>query len=154
MAWIICTIISVICLKFTLHKNPDGSLKIKDPTIGNIVAIVVFSVIAVIQFGVGINVYPSLAGNLAEVKTLEKRIVDIKASKYTYEKDGKLIAGSIENYKQSTNLSEFITTLAVKEANYSKALRRAKTHKEVFALYFFGYGWSISDKINQLKTID
>ena len=154
MLWIICSIVSGICLKWTLKRNEDGSINIKDSTIGNMLITIIFILIASIQFGIGIVVYPTLSGDLAEIKALEKRIEDVRNSNYEYKKDGNFIAGSIENYQQSTNLSKYVSDLAEKEASYSNALRRAKVYKDTFPLYFFCTGWAISDKINKLEVID
>lgn len=154
MLWIICSIVSGICLKWTLKRNEDGSINIKDSTIGNILITIIFILIAGIQFSIAIVVYPTLSGDLAEIKALEKRIEDVRNSNYEYKKDGDFIAGSIENYQQSTNLSKYVSELAVKEASYSNTLRRAKVYKDTFTLYFFCSGWAISSKINKLEIID
>ena len=154
MFWILCSIISGLCLKFTLKRNEDGSLNIGDSTIGNLIITIIFILVASIQFSMGIVIYPTLSGDLAEIRALEKRIEDVRNSNYEYKKDGDLIAGSIENYQQSTNLSKYVADLAEKEASYSSALRQAKIYKDTFPLYFFCTGWSISDKINKLEVID
>lgn len=153
MFWILCALISCICLKFTLNRNEDKSLKIGDNTIANFIIIGLFVGVSVIQFGIGIDAYPSLASELAEVQALEKRIEDIRGSNYAYEKDGRLIAGSVENLSQSTNLSKYISELAAKEASYSKELKRVKVYREVFTLYFFSTGWAISDRVEKLPIL-
>lgn len=153
MFWILCALISCVCLKLTFNRDEDNSLRIGDNTIGNFIIIGVFVVISAVQFGVGIDVYPSLASELAEVQALEKRIEDIRGSNYAYEKDGRLIAGSVENLSQSTNLSKYISELAAKEASYNKELKRAKVYREVFPLYFFNTGWAISDRVEKLPIL-
>lgn len=152
MFWIICSIISCISLKWTYGKNNDNS--IKDIFIANIIITMVFVVISIIQFGIGVDNYPSLASDLAGIQALEKRIEDIRASSYNYEKEGKFVAGSIENYQQSTNLSKYISGLATKESYYSSALKQAKVYKEIFPLYFFSHGWAISDKVYELPILE
>lgn len=153
MFWILCTLISCLCLKFTLSRNGDGSLSIGDSTLTNFILIAVFVMISAIQFGIGIDVYPSLASELSEVQTLEKRIEDIRGANYAYEKDGRLIAGSVENLNQSTNLTKYIADLAAKEASYNKKLKKVKVYREVFPLYFFGTGWAISDRVEELPIL-
>ena len=153
MFWILCAIIGCICLKFTFNRNEDNSLRIEDNTIGNFIMIGVFVAVSAIQFGIGIDAYPSLASELAEVQALENRVEDIRHSNYVYEKDGRLIAGSVENLSQSTNLSKYISELAVKEAEYNKKLKKAKVYREVFPLYFFSTGWAISDRIEELPIL-
>lgn len=151
MSLILCSIISCICLKWTFNKNADDSINIKNSVITNFILITIFIGGTLIQFDTGIHIYPLLAGDLAEIKALENRIEDIRASNYEYVKDGDFIAGSIENYQQSTNLSKYISDLAEKEASYNKYLKEAKINKEIFLLYFFSYGWAISDKIYELE---
>lgn len=154
MFWIICGIISCVLLKWTLNRNEDGTLNIKDSTIGNFIVTGLLFGIAIIQFGIGINVYPSLSGDLAEIRSLENRIEDVRNSNYEYEKDGSFIAGSIENYQQSTILSKYVSDLAEKEASYSSELSKAKVHKRTFSLHFFSIGWAISDKVNELPVLE
>lgn len=153
MFWIICSIISAICIKFTLRRNDDNSLKIKDSTIANLIITGIFLAVAIVQFGIGIDAYPSLASELAEVQALENRLEDIRNSNYAYKKDGNFVAGSIENYQQSTNLTKYISELAAKEASYNKELKRVMVYKDVFPLYFFSTGWAISDRIEELPIL-
>jgi len=153
MFLILCSIISCICLKWTFSKHADGSVIINNNVIVNFILIAIFIGGTLIQFDTGIHTYPTLAGNFAEIKVLENRIKDIRSSNYGYEKEGNFIAGSIENYKQSTNLTKYIADLATKESNYNKELKTAKIYKEMFLLYFFGSGWAISDKIYELDEI-
>ena len=152
MFWILCGIISCVFLKWTFSKNEDGTWNIKDSTIGNFIIIGFLFGIAIVQFGIGMDVYPTLSGDLAEIRALENRIEDVRNSNYEYEKDGNFIAGSIENYQQSTILSKYVADLAEKEASYSSKLSRAKVHKRTFTLHFFSTGWAISDKINELPV--
>ena len=108
------------------------------------------ALLAFIQGITGTIEYPNLANQIEQIRALQDRVQDIREATYAYEKDGNFIAGSIENYKQSTNLSTFIKELAEKEAYYKGYLQECKTYKEVFPLYFFGPGWAISDRIYKL----
>lgn len=157
MFCIILLIVSIIVLctrgigKYSAFENKKSDLK----PLGVVCAIVITlsAVSILIQGVVGTLEYPQLSSQLAKVDALELRIDDIRKSTYDYEKSGILVAGSIENTNQSTNLSKFIEELANKEAEYSGMLKNAKIHKEVFPLWFFGYGWYISYKIYDLRVI-
>lgn len=161
MLWIIVFISAVIYSVYGYIKTNNYNDKhklgesYKDPVAAIICTIVaVFSAIILIYHGInGVTDYPYLVCKLAKAETLQNRIKDIRASSYPYKEDGELIAGSVENYKQSTNLSNYITQLSVIEANYNGYLEKCKAYKETFSLYFFGSGWAISDKIYDLKYI-
>ena len=76
-----------------------------------------------------------------------------RVQKYEYKTDGKFIAGSIENLKQSTILSEYIQKVAEKEANYNGKIDKCKVYKENFFLKYFINGFFISDKIYELEKM-
>jgi hypothetical protein len=112
------------------------------------------SIIVIIRGVAGITDYPYLNKELSQVETLENRVEDIRNASYKYKKDGNFVAGSIENINQSTNLTKYISDLAKKEASYNGYLRKVKDYKEIFALWFFGDGWAISDKVYDLPVIE
>ena len=155
MFWIIITIIFGISAAIQIDSFYKNKNERDLSTFGVIcIAIAVLSAAVISAQGIsGITDYPSLTRKLGQVEALQNRVKDIKKSIYTYEKDGNFVAGSIENYQQSTNLSKFITDLAKKEADYKGSLQECKAYKEVFPLYFFGPGWAISDKIYDLPTL-
>ena len=139
--------------KFNNNRKPGTESE--DPVAAVIYTVVViFSCIIVIIQGIqGATDYPSLVKRLAKAETLQARVADIKAAHYGYKVDGALVAGSIENWKQSTVLSDYITKLATVEADYNGYLKVCKSYKETFILYFLGPGWAISDKIYNLDYI-
>jgi hypothetical protein len=152
MFWIIIVIIFGILAAIQIYKDVDA----RDLSTFGIVCIVItiISTVTVFAQGIaGITEYPDLTKRLGQVEALQNRVKDIKESTYTYEKDGNFVAGSIENINQSTNLSKFITELAKKEADYKGRLQECKAYKEVFTLYFFGPGWAMSNKINDLPIL-
>ena len=157
MFWIIPTIIGAIIIYVYGERDENGNMDLFTQSYWHTVttiATALFICVIAIQFAMGVSEYPSLSKELAQINSLENRIKDIKDASYAYKKDGEFIAGSIENYQQSTNLSKFIDKLASKEAAYSGNLIEAKIHKKMFPLYFFSYGWAISDRINDLKVIE
>ena len=154
MLWIALGVISAILFKIKLGKNKDGSVILSGKLIACQAIILVGVMLSLVQLVLGITEYPTLSKELSHIKSLEKRIGDIRGAYYKYDTDGALVAGSIENMKQSTNLSLYIAELALKEAKYSGRLKEAKIYKEEFPLYFFGNGWAISNEIYKLEVID
>lgn len=146
MFWIILFLTSLIVLCVIAKDNPTP-LTI---CLGFMIAI--SGLISLSQGTTGLRTYPKFKGELEGIKALQNRIKDIKNASYKYEKDGTFIAGSIENYKQSTNLSNYITELAVKESEYNNRLERDKIYKKEFLLRHLAGGWAISDKIFTLET--
>lgn len=124
-----------------------------------LIMIIIGGTVFMFQGIIGITDYPYLTGERAKITALQKRLVDIKNADYDYKdydyklealKEGKFVAGSIENYQQSTNLSNYIAELAKREANYNGYLERAKLYEKEFLLRFFGPGWAISNRVNNL----
>lgn len=154
MFWIILSIVSFILAGAEIYRCYHKDKNLRD--IGPVYMIIcVISSIIVIMLGVaGITDYPYLNKELIQVETLENRVEDIRNASYKYKKDGNLVAGSIENINQSTNLTKYISDLAKKEASYNGYLRKVKDYKEIFALWFFGDGWAISDKVYDLPVIE
>lgn len=162
MFWILLTVIgsilSGIQLKKYFTKDKDGEKLIDTEDFSSsgtiYITVMIVSIIIVTVQGINsITDYPYLAKQLAHIETLKNKTKDIRNSSYTYGKNGNFVAGSIENYQQSTNLSKYIAELAIKEAKYNEYLQEAKIYKSTFILYFFGDGWAISNKINTLPII-
>ena len=161
MLWIILIIIGTILAIHgyrrisTFNKNRKQEVSEKDPVFAIICTIiaVISCLITIIQGVDGVTDYPYLVKKLAKAETLQARIVDIKNAHYKYEANGALVNGSIENWKQSTVLSNYISQLAVIEANYNGYLKTCIAYKETFILRFLSSGWAISDRIYELKYI-
>lgn len=162
MFWILISIISSTLLWSQINKyykrneNNHQLIKTEDFSIQGAICIIIIALSTIIFLVQGIDSvtdYPYLSKQLAHVETLQNRIEDIRNSSYTYEKDGSFVAGSVENLNQSTNLSKYISELAIKEATYNEYLQQAKIYKNTFILWFFGDGWAISNKIDTLPIM-
>lgn len=161
MFWPILTIIGIVLSVYCYKRVSDYNKSCKDYNDKkNPVFSIICIVVAVISGGIsvvhgidGITDYPYLVKELATVETLQQRIVDIREANYEHMENGALVAGSIENWKQSTNLSTYISNLATLEAEYNGYLEGCKIYKSSFPLLIFGYGWAISDKVLTLKYI-
>ena len=156
MIWVILSLIGlvVVAYKMKVNKKAIGRyLDLGGTTIQTLTTVCIFIGISAIQLGIGLHEYLSLSKERASISVLEKRVDDIKTAYYPCGNKGAFVTGSIENMSQSTNLSRFISDLAWKESEYSGKLKRAYLNKELFLLYFFSYGWAISDDIYKLEAI-
>ena len=88
----------------------------------------------------------------AEIVSYEKRIIDIKNARYKI-KGGEFIGGSLDNMKQSTNLSDYIANVAKLEAEYNKYLADCKISKHTTIFRLLGRGYFISDEVDKLEPL-
>lgn len=108
----------------------------------------------------GLTIAPQLIGDKMEVLTLKSEISRIEHAYYPEgnKKAGllvnKLVEGSIENFKQSTNLSNYIKDYAVKKAQYNSKLARIKFMKKSSAYFWFAHGMFISKEVLNMTPID
>lgn len=159
MLWLILFFIGVLLLIIGfLCENQKAVWRIRFPYdlhegcyIFGWVFAVLAAVISVIVFIVGISVYPGLISQQEEIKSLQARIVDVRAARYDDKIAGTLVGGSLDNMSQSQTLSQYIRMVAEKEAGYNSNLANAKIQKEQFILKFSGYGIFVSNKIYELK---
>jgi len=161
MFWIMLVIISTVLSIYgyirinNFNKSCRQGISKKDPVFAMICTVIaiIACIITIIQGIDGITDYPYLVKKLAKAEALQARIVDIRNSHYEYKDNGALVAGSVENWKQSTILSNYISQLANTEAGYNSYLKECIVYKDTFILYFIGPGWAMSDKIYDLKHI-
>ncbi len=115
-----------------------------------------FLITTLVQMTKGIRVYPALAEQYEKIKVYNTRILDVRRSTYTPRGNSNklLISGSIENIKQSTYLSQVVSTIGTAEGKYLGELKKYKIYKNMGAYYWFSYGWAISDDIDKLPVIE
>ncbi|MHB1681189.1 MAG: hypothetical protein ACYCTB_11915 [bacterium] len=86
-----------------------------------------------------IGVYPHLEAQKSKVLALKSEIIRIKKSFYA---EGKrpalLIGGSLDNIKQSTNLSIYISKYAKSKANFAYDIAKYKTACNVLPYWIIG----------------
>jgi hypothetical protein len=100
----------------------------------------------------GVSDYPYLAPKYKAIEAYRSRIQDIRNATYKNKNQDMIISGSLDNMQQSTNLSKYISEIAIKEAQYTEALEKSKIYKETFLTKFFADGLFISDKIYELPV--
>jgi hypothetical protein len=103
----------------------------------------------------GITDYASLEKDKIEVQTLVEGIKDIKNSYYklTYNSKNSIINGSIENIKQSTNLSKYISKTIRKKSKYNAYLKKCQIYESTLIYNIFADGFFIDRRIQDIKLI-
>lgn len=117
----------------------------------------IFLIFGLILLGVvysGTSDYPQLNAKYKSVQLMRVRVNDIRNAYYKNETKASLIAGSIENVKQSTTLSEAISSLTIKEREYISARENIIFAKDSFIYKWFLDGMFISDKVKNLPDLD
>lgn len=100
----------------------------------------------------GYYVYPKLEASRAEVLSLKEEIETVRNAYYK-DLSKNYIIGGLENFKQSTALSEYIKLYATKKAKYNSELRFAKVKKQSLFFILFCDGLYISEKVLELEEI-
>lgn len=90
-----------------------------------------FLIVFVVILLVGINEYPYLKGEQERVLVLQDNVKLMKSAHYSEVTSGNLIGGSIDNLKQSTNLSIYINSYISTKSVYNKRLIRIKISKQL-----------------------
>ena len=155
MFWIVM-MISFIVLGFVFLKKFD--LKPNSDTgfclVGWIPAAMMAMVIAT-SIGANVGLYTDLLGARASVVAIKSEIDNIREAHYPEViRDGNvLVAGSIENIKQSTNLSEYINRYASAKALYNSHLVIAQAKKKLFMYRMFSQSSFIPNEVLELEEI-
>lgn len=97
--------------------------------------------------------YPTLQAKYKSILLMRERINDVRNSYYKSEARNAIVAGSIENIKQSTTLSEAIRSLTEKETEYIAERERVIFAKNSWIYKIFLDGLFISDKVNTLPEL-
>jgi len=146
MFWIFLLLVGIFLVVYFGKRGNE------DLTVIGVIATTISTILLAVLLQRGIMIYPCLVGHLQEIKVLQWRIDDIRAAAYS-EQPGKLVGGSLTNYKQSSKLSDYIHQVAETEARYNALLAKAKFYKRDLVWLVFGYGFFISEKVFQLPEI-
>ena len=100
----------------------------------------------------GITDYAYFTQEKQKIEMLEKGIVDIKNATYeTSTSKGTMISGSLENFKQSSTLSEYIKTVYEAKAEFNSNLIRSQFNESDSLMYWMYNGLFISDKVHAIS---
>jgi hypothetical protein len=144
MFWLILLVLAFLLLALAFLVEEDVLFAISIP------AIFILGIFCIGTVGDGMTDYPSLLAQQSQVKAYRARIQDIRNAHYAYKKDGALVAGSIENLKQSQVLSKYINEVADLEASYAKYVQKVKFSCNSTLFWWFGTGAFIDKRVNNL----
>ncbi len=151
MLWLVLFIISVVMFiagmyLFDFSEALGMTLTGIGVVIGIISIIVVFIVI-----GHALDTYPMMLGRVNKVESLRNRIEDVRGAVYqTQHSKNAMLNGSIENFKQSTVLSEYIVEIAQLEAKYNSHIKKVKYYKNSGYGFWIMFSPLISDMVHTL----
>lgn len=114
---------------------------------------VIFLIPAIITAYSGSTDYPTLQAKYKSVLLMRERINDVRNSYYKSEAKNAIVAGNIENIKQSTILSDAVRSLTEKETEYIAERERVIFAKNSWIYKIFLDGLFISDKVNTLPEL-
>jgi hypothetical protein len=142
MIYIILTIIGIALLVIGIKAEYGGD------QVCIVSGIVILSIVGIVSFcllGVGIISYPDLLAKQEQIKILEKGIEDVRKASYdTKENSVAMVNGSLDNMKQSTNLSEYIRMVYEERANYNKDLTKCQYYEKNTLMFWVADGAFIS----------
>ena len=149
MIYLIIVILCVIWLVILAKKDKFDEAYIVFPII---LSVLFLSVFAVILF-IGINEYPYLKGEQERVLVLQDNVELMKSAHYSEVISGNLVGGSVDNLKQSTNLSIYINSYISVKSVYNKRLTRIKISKQLPIMWWFDSAAFYSKKILLMKKL-
>jgi len=145
---LIITVLLVSIFVFAYFKRKDEEL-----IAFAVATFFIGAIFSLFPISSGITDYGFLVQKKQEVISLRKRIDDIKKARYPHSNTASFVNGSIENFKQSTILSEYIKEVVQKEAKYNGYLSKCKAYKDNIITIIFADGFFISDKIDELDNL-
>ena len=101
----------------------------------------------------GITDYPWLLSQKEYITSIKSEIETIKAARYDVA-NGSLVGGSLDNIKQSSNLSEYISNYAKEKARYNAYLKKAQFAEGSTIYKIFSSGAFISKNVRSLTRIE
>lgn len=112
------------------------------------------SIIITVCFLTGMYDYPYLITQREQCLSVQSEIVSIKNAYYKEATNGTLVGGSLDNVKQSTNLSDYIKLYAKHKAEYNGELKSVQEKMKLPIYQFFGYRFFRSEKILDMQPIN
>jgi len=149
MIWIVLTILLLITFIGGIRNKDDFD----DGDGLTILTLAICILILSLTIFHGVKVYPELISLKSKAEVIYSEVDTIKNAYYKNEQKSSLIAGSLDNYKQSTNLSQYIKQYAELKAEYNSSLKYYQTIKKMWTYKLFGHAIFISNRIYDLKEL-
>ena len=147
MLWLIIGLLVVTFSFILLYKNGDSN------EVG-LIFLLGFLISAIGGFLVfcGFNTYPTIQSRISEIKTLKVGIEDIRNANYEdLVSENAIVTGSLSNIKQSTVLSEYISTVISKESDLKRTIIKNQIEEKMWVYKIFGGSLFIDSRIHNIN---
>ncbi len=124
-----------------------------DDAFVGIVLSIFFGGISIFVGAIGLLIYPDVVAQREGCLALQSEIGTIRQAHYPGIKSGQFVGGAIDNFEQSKVLSTYISEYAKEKACYNRNLARYKLYQKDQIYRWFGIGFLISKKIQELKAL-
>jgi len=132
------TIIFFVLFLILVNKNTEKKEEV-DAILVMLTLFVFFGIVSAILYVQAVGIYPYLKAKESKVLALRSEIIKIKKSFYVKgEGHSLLIGGSLDNMKQSTNLSLYISKYAKSKSNFAYSLTNNKTACNILPYWILG----------------
>lgn len=101
----------------------------------------------------GLTLYPDLCKDKEEVLSLHQEIESMRGAHYSQVSSGQLVGGSLDNFKQSSALSDYIKRYANKKAKFNGKLTSIKIKISSSSYWWFTYVCFVDKRVNEIEKI-
>lgn len=141
----ICIVLAIVACLRGWGENVVGP---------SIVSGVVGLLVCIVMLIEGASAYPELRATQAKLVSLGSSISDIRGASYeTKELENALVGGSLDNFQQSTKLSEYLQKYAIEKAEYNERLTAYKVARKLVVYKLFAYTCFIDSRVDDLEVI-
>lgn len=101
----------------------------------------------------GTCIYTDIVGQREAIISQAVEIESIRSCYYPGTSQGILVGGSLDNIKQSTELTKYVSNYAYNKANFNAWLTSVKEGESSSILWWFGLNAFIPDKVLKIEKI-
>jgi len=143
MILLILAILFLVAAVWLSESTDGGSLML--------IFIVVGLAIPVVM---GVTTLPNLVSQRENALSLQSEIETMRGAYYQQSNTGTLVGGSLDNLKQSTELSTYISNYATAKATYNQNLMSAQIRLQISFYWWLGDTLFMSKKILDMERIN
>lgn len=150
MLFIILTVLAIIGVIITFLADSNEGL-----CVFTFVVTIICAIVSIGMVAEGMLLYPKLYSEYEQIITYKNNIETMRNAYYEITNtDSALLHGSIENLKQSTNLSEYLDKYITNIASYNKKIKKAHIFMQTFNIRFISCYSFADDRILTLPLIE
>lgn len=150
MIYLILFVVFLVVLIWTCAADREGI------GIFSLVMAVIFFIVSLSVIICGISEYMLLRSERKKIDCLVNGIEDVRESYYKQINIPKnnIINGSLDNMRQSTNLSIYTSEVIKEKAEFNKNLYKAQIAESEIIYNLFSDGFFISDKVHDIQPVE